>query len=93
MSVRSNHCLGRDALPSAGSQVCTDRGEQIMDKRYTASTRWTQPYHHITGWRKRQTLDRIIDDLHTQQLDMIDEAVDRSDLSQAKELISWIMNK
>jgi hypothetical protein len=73
-----------------------------MDKgqRYTASTRWTQPYgdrsvpyHHITGWRKRQTLDRIIDDLHTQQLDMIDEAVDRSDLSQAKELISWIMNK
>ncbi len=63
--------------------------------------KWTQPYgdrssvpyHHITGWRKRQTLDRILDDLHTTQLDMIDEAVEKSDLSDAKELIQWIMEK
>lgn len=52
--------------------------------------KWTQPY---TGWRKRQIVQQTLDQLHTQQLDMIDEAVERSDLSQAKEIIDWIRNK
>lgn len=72
-----------------------------QNKKYQSSIRWTQPYgdrgsvpyHHITGWRKRQTLDRILDDLHTQQLQMIDDAVDRSDLRDAKELIDYIRQK
>jgi hypothetical protein len=55
--------------------------------------KWSQPYHHISGWRKRQTIDRVLNEMHTAQLDMIDEAVDRSDLSQAKEIIEWIRNK
>jgi hypothetical protein len=62
-------------------------------KKYTASTRWTQPYHYITGWRKRQTINRVLDDLHTQQLDFIDAAVDQSDLSDAKTIIAHIMQK
>jgi hypothetical protein len=31
--------------------------------------------------------------LHTIQLDMIDEAVEKSDLSEAKDVISYIMEK
>lgn len=43
--------------------------------------------------RKRQIIDRTIDELHNIQLDMIDEAVSRSNFQEAKELIQWIMAK
>lgn len=43
--------------------------------------------------RKRQIIDSMMDSLHTQMLDYIDQAVDKSDLSEAKELISWVMQK
>jgi len=42
--------------------------------------------------RKRQIIDAVINNLHNTQLDMINEAVDRSDLREAKELIDWIKN-
>lgn len=58
-----------------------------MEKRTLS---WTQPY---TGWRKRQILQSTLNELHETQLQMIDEAVERSDLSQAKELIEYIRNK
>ena len=57
---------------------------------YQNSLRWTQPYG---GWRKRQIITSVLSDLHATQLDMIDEAVEKSDLSEAKEIIEWIMQK
>lgn len=43
--------------------------------------------------RKRQIIDAMMNDLHTQMLDFIDAAVDSSDLSDAKVLIQHIMQK
>jgi hypothetical protein len=46
------------------------------------------------GWRtmtKRELIAIHLNHLHSTQLDMIDEAVEKSDLSQAKELIEYIM--
>jgi hypothetical protein len=60
----------------------------MEDKRY--SIKWTQPY---TGWRKRQIIDSFVNDLHNQQLDYIDQAVEASDLRDAKELIDYIRSK
>lgn len=61
-----------------------------MDKP-NYSIRWTQPY--TLGNLKRQAIDSLLNELHSQSLDMIDEAVERSDLRQAKELIEHIRNK
>ncbi len=61
--------------------------------KYNYSIKWTQPYKPTSGWRKRQIIDKFVDDLHTVQLDYIDEAVEKSDLRQAKELIEYIKNK
>jgi hypothetical protein len=61
--------------------------------KYNYSIKWTQPYKPTSGWRKRQIIDQFVDDLHTVQLDYIDEAVEKSDLHQAKELIEYIKNK
>lgn len=49
---------------------------------------------YTTGNRKKQiAIQQTLDYLHEQQLDMIDAAVDASDLSQANELINYIRNK
>jgi glutathionylspermidine synthase len=40
--------------------------------------------------RKRQIIDQYVDELHDMQLDMIDQAVDRSDLRQARDVINYI---
>jgi len=51
-------------------------------------------YYKVQSFnRKRQIIDRTLDDLHNLQLDMIDEAVNRSNCQEAKELIQWIMAK
>ena len=42
---------------------------------------------------KRIIIQETINLLHRDQLDMIDEAVEKSDLSQAIELINYIKNK
>jgi hypothetical protein len=47
-------------------------------------------YKTVTMSRKRQIINRQIDELHEMQLDMIDQAVDASDLREAKEIIEWI---
>ena len=64
---------------------------------YQNSIRWNQPYSiSVTGakgWRKRQIVDQTLNELHEQQLQMIDEAVEMSDLRQAKEIIEYIRNK
>ena len=49
-----------------------------------------KPYYRVTINRKRQIIDATLDELHTIQLDMIDEAVKYSDLAQAKEIIDYI---
>jgi hypothetical protein len=43
--------------------------------------------------RKRQIIDAQLDELHNMQLDMIDQAVDLSDLEQAKDVIKYIRTK
>lgn len=40
--------------------------------------------------RKRQVIDRMLAELHEAQLAMIDQAVEYSDLTQAKELIDHV---
>lgn len=61
---------------------------------YQNSLRWSQPYRTGTsGWRKRQIITSVLSDLHATQLDMIDQAVEQSDMSDAKAVIDWIMQK
>ena len=50
-----------------------------------------KPYYRVSMNRKRQIIDATLDELHTIQLDMIDEAVKYIDLAQAKELIDYII--
>lgn len=44
-------------------------------------------------YNKRVLIDEFLNSLHEKQLEFIDEAVDKSDLSQANELIKAIMEK
>lgn len=64
---------------------------------YQNSIRWNQPYSismtGATGWRKRQIVENTLNELHETQLQMIDEAVEVSDLHEAKEIIEYIRNK
>ena len=43
--------------------------------------------------RKRQVIDAMVNELHTMQMDMIDQAVEYSDLKQANEVINFIKEK
>lgn len=43
--------------------------------------------------RKRQIINHMVNELHTIQMDMIDQAVDSSDLRQANEVINFIKEK
>jgi len=53
-----------------------------------------RPYSRITyKVDNRVIIDQLLDDLHTIQLDYIDEAVEKSDLSDAKAVIQWIKEK
>lgn len=54
---------------------------------------WTQPYKMSVGWRKRQIVEQTLNELHSMQLDMIDEALEKSNLQEAKEVIEYIRNK
>lgn len=52
-----------------------------------------KPYYrnlHNSFNRKRQIIDAQLAELHTIQLDMIDQAVEYSDLAQAREIIDYI---
>lgn len=61
--------------------------KDYMNKYYGSIT-------YTTGNRKKQiSIQQTLNYLHDQQLDMIDAAVDASDLSQANELINYIKNK
>ena len=51
-----------------------------------------KPYYRVSMNRKRQIIDAQLNELHQMQLDMIDQAVDYSDLAQARELIEYIKN-
>ena len=52
---------------------------------YSVSYTYTTP--------KRVVIDNLLNGLHGTQLDYIDEAVEKSDLREAKELIKHIMEK
>jgi hypothetical protein len=43
--------------------------------------------------RKRQIIDAMVDDLHEQYFDMIEQAVELSDLAQAREVIDYIRTR
>lgn len=47
-------------------------------------------YRSVSMNRKRQIIDRQIDELHNIQLDMIDAAVESSDLAEANTIINYI---
>lgn len=49
-----------------------------------------RPYYRVSMNRKRQIIDAMVNDLHNIQLDMIDEAVKYSDMTQAREVIDYI---
>jgi len=42
---------------------------------------------------QRQAVDKLLNELHTMQLDMIDQAVEVSDYKEAKEIIDYIRRK
>lgn len=42
---------------------------------------------------ERALIECLLKDLHKQQLDMIDLAVEKSNMSEAKEVIKYIMEK
>ena len=50
-------------------------------------------YKTMTVSRKRQIINRQLDELHEMHLDMIDAAVDASDLREANEIIEWIQSR
>lgn len=50
-------------------------------------------YKTVTVSRKRQIINRQLDELHEMHLDMIDAAVDASDLREANEIIEWIQSR
>ena len=51
-------------------------------------------YYKVQSFnRKRQIIEHTLNELHNLQLDMIDQAVDRSNCREARELIQWIMSK
>ncbi len=52
-----------------------------------------KPYYRVSMNRKRQIIDAVVNNLHNAQLAMIDEAVDRSDLQEAKDVINWIKER
>ena len=49
-----------------------------------------KPYYRVSMNRKRQVIDATLDELHTLQLDMIDQAVEYSDLQEAQDVIDWV---
>ena len=49
-----------------------------------------KPYYRVSMNRKRQIIDQQLDELHNMQLAMIDQAVEASDLRDARELIEYI---
>lgn len=57
---------------------------------YQNSIRWSQPYPNS---RKRQIIDAMMNDLHSQMLDFIDQAVEASDMADAKTVLRHIMEK
>ena len=50
-------------------------------------------YKKMSISRKRQIINNFVDDLTNMQLDMIDQAVEYSDLRDAKEIIAYILSK
>lgn len=53
-----------------------------------------QKYSRITYTvNNRVIIDKLLNDLHSMQLDYIDEALEKSDLSQANDIINMIRNK
>jgi hypothetical protein len=59
-----------------------------MTRKYDYSIKWNQPYEP-----RKALIKETLNMLHSAQLDMIDEAVEKSDLRQAKEVIDYIRNK
>ena len=53
-----------------------------------------QPYRRITyKVNNRVVIDQLLNELHNMQLDYIDEALEKSDLSDAKTVIEYIKSK
>ena len=78
----------------AAALQSTPASTAVIDIKSIAETDMSyipKPYYYFN--RKRQIIDRQVDELHTMQLDMIDQAVDASDLREAKEIIEWIRSK
>lgn len=59
-----------------------------MNKKYDYTIKWNQPYEP-----RKALIQATLNQLHSTQLDMIDEAVEKSDLRQAKEVIDYIKKK
>jgi hypothetical protein len=56
---------------------------------YKSVTYTVKPYNAV----KRVVIDKLLNDLHTMQLDFVDEALEKSDLREANEVIKHIMEK
>lgn len=49
-----------------------------------------RPYYRVSMNRKRQIIDAMVNDLHEQYFDMIEQALKYGDMRQAREVIDYI---
>lgn len=65
-----------------------------MNKQYRYSNpNYKSITYTVNGDAGKVTLTEFLNDLHSVQLDCIDEALEKSDLREANELIKYIMEK
>lgn len=50
-------------------------------------------YYRVTMNRKRQIIDAMLEDLHAQHEDMLEQALQYSDMQEARDVIAWIKGK
>jgi hypothetical protein len=60
-----------------------------MESKYSGP----RGYKSVTISYRGQVINQLLNDLHLQQEQMIEQALEYSDLQQARDVIDWIKNK
>jgi hypothetical protein len=60
-----------------------------MESKYSGP----RDYKSVTISYRGQVINQLLNDLHSQQEQMIEQALEYSDLQQARDVIDWIKNK
>lgn len=60
------------------------------ERHYGVSQQYASAVYRVSLNRKRQVINQTLNQLHEMQMDMIDQAVEHSDLAQAQQVIDHI---